>query len=218
MKTTRAAIGRNFALPDSFDALFSFPTSRAGYSGVAVYTNPSTALPINAEEGLSGRIQPKPALRPEERVSTTYPLAHEMDLMASLEGETPSDLIGLDSEGRALVVDFGLFVLINLYCPNETDDARLPFKMNYHYMLEERVKKLVADGREVIVTGDINICSQPSDHCDGHLPSTAATFWDHPARKWLRDWLEPHGHMVDVTRRFWPDRKGMYTCTCCFCF
>ena len=86
MKTTRAAIGRNFALPDSFDALFSFPTSRAGYSGVAVYTNPSTALPINAEEGLSGRVQPKPALRPEERVSTTYPLAHETDLMASLEG------------------------------------------------------------------------------------------------------------------------------------
>ncbi|KZV72460.1 DNase I-like protein [Peniophora sp. CONT] len=212
MKTTRAAIGRNFALPDSFDAFFSFPTSRGGYSGVAVYTNPTTAFPIKAEEGLSGRIQPKPPLLPEERVSTAYPLAYEMDLMPSLEGETPSDLTGLDSEGRALVVDFGLFVLINLYCPNETSDARLPFKMNYHYMLEERVKKLVAEGREVIVTGDINICSQPIDHCDGHLPSNAATFWDHPARKWLRDWLEPHGPMIDVTRRFWPDREGMYTC------
>ncbi|KAI0314600.1 Endonuclease/exonuclease/phosphatase [Amylostereum chailletii] len=213
MKTTRAAIGRNFALPDSFDSFFSFPVSRGGYSGVAVYTDPSTALPLKAEEGLSGTLQPKPAPSSEERVSSSYPTAHELDLVPDEDGGTPSDFSALDAEGRGLVLDFGLFVLINLYCPNETSDARLPFKMNYHLMLQERVRHLVeVEHREVIVLGDINICASPIDHCDGHLPSNAATFYEHPARAWLKRWLAPEGLMVDVVRKFWPDRRGMYTC------
>ncbi|THH17846.1 hypothetical protein EW146_g3051 [Bondarzewia mesenterica] len=213
MKTTRSTIGRDVALPDAFDSFFSFPASKGGYSGVAVYTKSSTAVPIKAEEGLSGPLQSKPTLTPEERVSPSYPYAHEIDMMEDAEGNTPSDFTSLDSEGRALVLDFGLFVLINLYCPNETSDSRLPFKMNYHFLLQERVRKLVEEeGREVIVVGDINVCAEPIDHCDGHLPSNASTFWEHPARAWFHKWLHPPGPMVDIVRSFWPDRKGMYTC------
>ncbi|KIK98130.1 hypothetical protein PAXRUDRAFT_824198 [Paxillus rubicundulus Ve08.2h10] len=135
-----------------------------------------------------------------------------MELMPDEHNNTPSDLILLDAEGRALVLDFCLFVLINVYCPNETSDARLPFKMNYHYMLQERVNNLINEGREVIVVGDINISATPLDHCDGHLASNAATFHDHPARAWFHNWLTPSGCMTDVVRTFWPDRKGMYTC------
>ena len=62
---------------------------------------------------------------------------------------------------RAFVVDFGLFVLINLYCPNEGSDARAPYKLNFHYMLRERVNQLIGEGREVVVTGDINVCAAP---------------------------------------------------------
>ena len=38
------------------------------------------------------------------------------------DGETPGDLDfkDLDSEGRAIVVVFGLFVLINVYCRRTT--------------------------------------------------------------------------------------------------
>ncbi|KAI0046514.1 DNase I-like protein [Auriscalpium vulgare] len=212
MKTTRAAIGRNFAVPDSFDSFFSFPANKGGYSGVAVYADVNTAVPLKAEEGLSGKLQPKPPLVPQERVSASYPHAHEMDLMEDADGNTLHDLQALDSEGRALVVDFGLFVLINLYCPNETSDARLPFKMNYHFMLQERVRKLIEEKREVIVVGDINVCAAPIDHCDGHLPSNASTFWEHPARAWFHRWIGPDGPLIDVLRKFWPDRKGMYTC------
>ncbi|TFY75671.1 hypothetical protein EWM64_g8342 [Hericium alpestre] len=135
IKTTRAAIGRTVALPDNFDAFLSFHASKGGYSGVAVYTDSRTVVPLKAEEGLSGKLQPKLPLTPDERISRSYPYAHEMGLMPDVEGNTPSDLATLDWEGRALVLDFGLFVLINLYCPNETSDERLPFKMNYHLML-----------------------------------------------------------------------------------
>ena len=213
MKTSRAAIGPDVALPDSFHSFFSFPAVKGGYSGVAVYTDTRTATPLKAEEGLSGGLQPNPPLSPEERISTPYPLAHELKLVPDADEQKPNDLVSLDLEGRAIVLDFGLFVLINLYCPNEGSDARFPYKMNYHLMLQERVRGLTAAGREVVVVGDLNVCAAPIDHCDGHLPSNASTFWEHQARAWMRDWLAPKGPLIDVLRKFWPDRKGMYTCT-----
>jgi AP endonuclease-2 len=209
MKASRGGLDRNVAVPDPFHAFFSFPASKGGYSGVAVYTDTRTVTPLKAEEGLSGTIQPKPPLTTDERISHSYPSAHEMELMPDGHHNTLSDL---DAEGRALVLDFGLFVLINVYCPNETSDARLPFKMNYHFMLQERVNTLIGEGREVIVVGDINICAAPQDHCDGHLASNTATFHDHPARAWFHNWLAPNGCMTDVVRTFWPGRNGMYTC------
>ncbi|KAF9220017.1 DNase I-like protein [Gyrodon lividus] len=212
MKTSRSGIDRNVAIPDLFNGFFSFPTNKGGYSGVAVYTDTRTVAPLKAEEGLSGALQPKPPFTLDERISRSYPHAHEMELIPDEQHNTPSDLISLDMEGRALVLDFSLFVLINVYCPNETSDARLPFKMNYHFMLQERVNKLINEGREVIVVGDINICATPLDHCDGHLTSNAATFHDHPARAWFHNWFTPKGCMTDVVRSFWPGRKGMYTC------
>lgn len=222
MKTTRQALTRSVALPDSYDSFFSFPVSKGGYSGVAVYTSSQTSLPLKAEEGLSGLIQPRPPLSPHERISSTYPSAHTISLMPSnptsedpnpTTQTKPTSLLPLDSEGRALVLDFDLFVLINLYCPNETSDARLPFKLNYHRMLEERVRILVEkEGREVIVVGDMNVCADPIDHGDGHLPSCREGFWEPPCRAWFHEWLEPRGRMIDVVRRLWPDRKDMYTC------
>jgi len=213
MKSSRSSLDRNVGTPDPFDGFFSFPANKGGYSGVAIYTDSRRLIPLKAEEGLSGSVQPKPPLSLEDHISRSYPCAHEMNLMPDENADIPSDWTSLDGEGRALVLDLGLFILINVYCPNETSDARLPFKMNYHFLLQERVNKLISEGREVIVVGDINICSAPLDHCDGHLASNAATFYDHPARAWFRDWIGPNGCMSDVLRMFWPDRKGMYTCT-----
>ncbi|KAG2136066.1 Endonuclease/exonuclease/phosphatase [Suillus bovinus] len=212
MKTSRSSLLRCVALPDDFEAFFSFPQNKGGYSGVAVYANSRTVTPLRAEEGLSGILQPKPPLTSDERISRSYPCAHEIELMPDEHGSTPSDLAALDAEGRALIVDFGLFVLINVYCPNETSDARLPFKINFHVMLQDRVQKLMNEGREVVVVGDINICASPLDHCDGHLASNTASFYDHPARAWFHRWSSPIGCMTDTVRTFWPDRKGMYTC------
>ena len=213
MKSSRQAIGRNFALPDNYDAFLSFPSGKGkgGYSGVSVYTK---VTPRKAEEGLTGLLQPKPPLDSSERISSVYPRACDMTLMADEEGNTSPALDALDAEGRGLVVDFGSFVLINVYCPNLTSEERMAFKMNYHYLLQERVQQLIeVDHREVIVVGDINVTATPDDHCDGHLPSNEATFWDGPHRKWFREWLYPRGPMHDAIRSFWPDRKAMYTCS-----
>jgi len=213
MKSSRQAVDRNFALPDNYDTFLSFPSGKGkgGYSGVSVYTK---ITPRKAEEGLTGLLQPKPPLDSNERISSVYPGPHEMTLMADEEGNVPHTFDALDAEGRGLVVDFGLFVLINVYCPNLSSDERMAFKMNYHYLLQERVRQLVeVDHREVVVVGDINVTATPDDHCDGRLPSYKSTFWDEPHRKWFREWLYPQGPMYDVIRSFWPDRKAMFTCS-----
>lgn len=222
MKSSRSTLPKDVAVPPSYDSFFSFPVKKSGYSGVATYTRAATVVPVKAEEGLTGLIQPKPPFTPKERVSRfeNYPpqLLHDDDL----------DFKHLDSEGRAITVDFGLFVLINVYCPNDGTgtEERDKYKMDYHRLLDARVKGLIEkEGREVIVLGDINACAAIIDHCEGNIMVARGKaaglegedgFWGKEYRRWLRDWLQKEdgtgGPLVDVVRRFWPDRKGMYTC------
>ncbi|KDQ19552.1 hypothetical protein BOTBODRAFT_102321, partial [Botryobasidium botryosum FD-172 SS1] len=222
MKIQRAALDRSHAVPGPFDAFFSLPTTKNGYSGVAVYTDSRKVVPRKAEEGLAGLVQPKIPLGDDERISPSYPMLQDIEphiLKYAREEEqeqeqgVPITLQSLESEGRALVLDFGLFVLINLYCPAETTPARHPYKRAFHALLAERVRKLTEEEhREVIVVGDINICAYPIDHYEGVLERTRQEWWDRPMRVWLKRWLDPEGPMVDVVRRCWPERLGMYTC------
>ncbi|KIO32539.1 hypothetical protein M407DRAFT_213673 [Tulasnella calospora MUT 4182] len=215
MKITRSVLERPTALPGPFHGFFSFPVSKGGYSGVAVYADSRIAIPIKAEEGLTGMLQPKPPLSPEERVSSvsSYPDPDDFEFFPEEDGGTPPDFAtaGVDLEGRGLVVDFGLFVLVNVYCPAETSESRLSFKMNFHRLLEKRIRSLIGEGREVILMGDINIAATPLDHGEGSLASRQIGFYDHPPRAWYRSFLEPDGPMIDAVRKSHPGREGMYT-------
>ncbi|KAG9004729.1 Class II abasic (AP) endonuclease [Tulasnella sp. 427] len=216
MKISRTALERSTALPGPYHGFFSFPVSKGGYSGVAVYADSRAAIPIKAEEGLTGMLQPKPPLSLEERISSTssYPDPEDFNFFPEEDGSTPPDFTtaGIDFEGRTLAVDFGLFVLINVYCPAETSDSRISFKMNFHRLLEKRVRSLIAEGREVILVGDINIAATPLDHGEGSLASRQIGFYEHPPRAWYKSFLEPYGPMIDAVRRSHPGREGMYTC------
>ncbi|CAE7205079.1 unnamed protein product [Rhizoctonia solani] len=214
MKISRQLLTKTLAVPEDYDAVMSFPRNKNGYSGVAVYTNATKVVPLKAEEGLVGGYQQtsRVSLDAEERISQSYPQSSMLDLMPEEEGGVPTDLDVLDSEGRSLVVDFGLFVLINVYCPNLTSEERMAFKYNFHKVLEDRVRILIQEGREVIVLGDLNVAAAPIDHCEGSLESKKNTFWEPPVRTWFREWLDPEGPMIDVVRSSWPDREKMFTC------
>ena len=240
VKSSRSALPQSVALPPSYDAFFSFPVRKSGYSGVATYTRNSIVVPLKAEEGLCGMTEAKPFLSPEERVSapSAYPqqILHDEELARPrhLEEEdepwTEPDYKDLDSEGRALLLDFGLFVLINVYCPNDgngTED-RDRYKADFHRVLRARIQGLVKkEKREVVLLGDINACASVMDHCEGHLMvakgiadglSGEEGFWGKNARRWLRDLMvneesEVMGYVVDITRKLHPNRKGMFTCT-----
>ena len=230
MKSSRVALPKAVALPPSYDAFFSFHVHKTGYCGVATYTKRAFSVPLKAEEGLTSLIQPKPPISLQDRISASYP--SEMGVLDTQEHEdTPElDLKTLDSEGRAVTIDLGLFVLINLYVPNHSGTPeREAFKMAYHRLLAKRVDILLREGREVIVVGDLNAVAAVEDHVEGPgmmrkeqerldagLGPSGESFWDSPWRRWMRDWIiredNPHGKLVDIVRKKWPDRKDMYTC------
>lgn len=197
----------------SFDSFFSSYCRKPprGYSGTAIFTKKDVCVPVKAEEGLGGTLQVQQKVPPEDRVGS-YPSLPALDL-------SPADVTELDLEGRTTIVDLRLFVLINLYCPNQTNEARLIYKESFNALLAARVDALVADGRDVVVVGDINICAQAIDHAEPEKRAAdhgLDSFEDHPSRKWFNRWLGREegvkGTLVDVTRRYHPDRKKMFTC------
>lgn len=199
------------AILPSFDSFFSSYSRKPekGYSGTCIFTRRSLTVPIKAEEGISGLLplDRKPEPTQDELIGGTLgPESIALNMQ---------DVKTIDLEGRTTMVDLGLFVLINVYCPNETNEERLDFKLAFNAMLEARILNLIRLGREVIVLGDLNICRSPLDHCDPvrrMKDSSYAEFGDHPARKWFNEFIAPNtGTMIDLGRHFYPDRKSMFT-------
>lgn len=193
---------REVCLPKGYHAFYNLHPTK-GYSGTATFVKESVCTPQRAEEGITGnQVKDK---RDSKTAIGGYP-----DLIAPESSQF--DLI--DREGRAVVVDCGMFVLFNLYCPNETDEGRREYKMAYYTTLEERVQNLLEAGREVIIVGDLNIAHLPIDHADSvHAKMTADAHLDHhPARRWLDRFLLPVGRFMDAARHVHPRERFMYTC------
>ncbi|GAA5850866.1 hypothetical protein JCM9279_006222 [Rhodotorula babjevae] len=206
-KITRAQIEKGMACMSAFDSFFSFyRKSVKGVHGTAIFTKRDVVVPVKAEEGIGSSLL-LTTMPVDERIGG-YPLSSDADL----DYNTMKDL---DSEGRTTVIDTGMFVLINLYCPNETNSDRLEFKLNFNKMVDRRVRGLIRAGRQVIVVGDLNICASDLDTADPERrarESGLEAFTDHPARTWLNSFTGENGIMIDITRRLHPDRLGMFTC------
>ncbi len=69
-----------------------------------------------------------------------------------------------DREGRTIVADFGQFTLINAYFPNGSrDHSRVPFKMAYKAAMLDFCNRLRAQGRALILCGDVNTAHREID-------------------------------------------------------
>ncbi|MDR1401200.1 MAG: exodeoxyribonuclease III [Endomicrobium sp.] len=67
-----------------------------------------------------------------------------------------------DREGRVIYLDFGDFVVFNVYFPNGgTSQARLEYKLDFYDYLIEYLKRF--KGKTVIVGGDYNTAHFPID-------------------------------------------------------
>ncbi len=90
--------------------------------------------------------------------------------VALLSREEPCEVtVGLgidefDREGRTIIADYGEFVLITVYVPNGSrDHSRVPFKMRFKEALLKRCNEFRADGRAVMICGDINTAHKDID-------------------------------------------------------
>ena len=113
-----------------------------------------------------------------------------------------------DEEGRALLADFGPFVLVSAYFPNSQEaGARIDYKLRFCGAILALCDGLRAKGRHVVVAGDYNIAHKPIDLArpdqnegnPGYLPAE---------RAWM-DRFTGAGY-IDTFRHLHPE-PGNYT-------
>ncbi|KAI0476206.1 DNase I-like protein [Xylariaceae sp. FL0804] len=225
-KIQRKDLQDDMVLVPGWDVYFSLPRHKKGYSGVAIYTRNSVCMPIRAEEGILGVLCPPNSQTkfrdlPADQQIGGYP---RPDQLAGRVDEAT-----LDSEGRCVILEFPAFVLVGTYSPANRDETRDDFRLGYLEALDARVRNLVALGKRVVLTGDLNVIRSAAD--TAHLPErlrregeTMASFFAQPSRRLFnhllfdgqvrgpRDEGREEPVLWDLGRLFNPDREGMFTC------
>ncbi|KAI0906884.1 DNA lyase [Ustulina deusta] len=227
-KIQRKDLQDDMVLVPGWDVFFSLPRHKKGYAGVAIYTRNSICAPIRAEEGIVGVLCPPNSNTqfrdlPDDQQIGGYPQPGQLQLNGNV------DELTLDSEGRCVILEFPAFVLIGTYSPATRDESRDDFRLGYMEALDIRVRNLVAMGKRVIVTGDLNVVRDIRD--TANLPErlrkesmTIADFLSAPSRRVFNQLLfegnvigsrnedRENSVLWDLCRLFHPTREGMFTC------
>ncbi|KAI3327280.1 DNA lyase [Xylariaceae sp. AK1471] len=227
-KIQRKDLQDDMVLVPGWDVFFSLPRHKKGYAGVAIYTRNSVCAPIRAEEGIVGVLCPPNSTTqfrdlPEDQQIGGYPRPGQLQLSEKV------DELTLDSEGRCVILEFSAFVLIGTYSPANRDESRDDFRLGYMEALDVRVRNLVAMGKRVIVTGDLNVVRDAMDTANllerlRKEEMTVADFFSAPSRRIFnrllfegnvigpRDEDRENPVLWDLGRLFHPTREGMFTC------
>lgn len=108
-----------------------------------------------------------------------------------------------DDEGRILELDFGSFVLFNVYFPNgQMGEERLRYKLDFYEAFFAYADRYKDEGRRVVITGDYNTA-----HNDIDLKNPQANAKTSGFLRIERDWLDritANGY-VDTFRHFYPE-------------
>ncbi len=114
----------------------------------------------------------------------------------------------LDTEGRAVTLEYGDFFLVCVYTPNAQDGLRrLDYRMSWEDARREYLKKLDAK-KPVILCGDLNVAHREIDLKNPKSNRGNAGFSDEERAK-FGELLD--AGFVDSYRYLYPDREGVYT-------
>jgi exodeoxyribonuclease-3 len=107
-----------------------------------------------------------------------------------------------DDEGRVQVLEYPAFTVINAYFPNSQEaGARLEYKLDFCNSLLSFAKKLVKQGKNILICGDYNIAHtaidlarpKQNEQNAGYLPEE---------REWMDKFIR--AGFVDTFRVFTP--------------
>lgn len=113
-----------------------------------------------------------------------------------------------DREGRALILEYPDFTLINSYFPNsQRDHARLDYKLAFCEAMLQRLNAIRAAGKNVLLCGDFNIAHKEIDLKNPKENKDNAGFLPEE-RAWM-DKVVEQGYL-DTFRLFQP-AGGHYT-------
>lgn len=108
-----------------------------------------------------------------------------------------------DREGRVIEMDFGKFLLFNVYFPNGgMSDDRLHYKLDFYRDFFSHADRLRAAGRSLVIGGDYNTAHNEIDLKNPKANENTSGFL-RVERDWL-DRITASGY-VDTFRRLYPD-------------
>lgn len=114
-----------------------------------------------------------------------------------------------DREGRTIELDFGDFILYNIYFPNGGQGPeRLRFKLDFYDCFLDKVSRQMADGRNIIVCGDVNTAHRDIDLANPAANANISGFL--PEEREYMDTFARKG-LIDSYRMLYPDKEKMYT-------
>ena len=189
--TGRGDLTPELACPNGWDSAFSVcrdangKKGKSGYAGVATYFRTRLNV-VGAEEGITGVLAEDASAEGDAffgDANDDAPNAPNAPNAASAVGHrgamgerfSRSRMRELDAEGRCVLVDFGAFVLFNLYVPAVTSsdereaEARAEFKRDFLDAAAIRWSALRAAGRNVVLCGDWNVSPAAID--SAHAPA-----------------------------------------------
>jgi exodeoxyribonuclease-3 len=116
---------------------------------------------------------------------------------------TLSEKSEFDDEGRALIVEYPEFTLLNGYFPNSQEaGARLDYKLAYCAHVLDLCKSLVNDGKHIVVCGDYNIAHREIDLANPKSNQKNPGFLPEE-RAWMDEFTG--SGFVDTFRNFTPE-------------
>ena len=194
---------------------------------MVIYTRQSVCAPVRAEEGITGILCPPNSSicfsnLPEDQQIGGYPTSAQLT-------NSVVDASTIDSEGRCVILEFPAFVLLGVYSPANRDESRDEFRIGFLNLLDARIRNLVALGKRVVLTGDLNVSREQLDTANAESlirknGLNMEEYMSMPYRRLFNQLLEEgkvlgerdEGRempvMWDICRAFHPDRKGMFTC------
>ena len=111
-----------------------------------------------------------------------------------------------DMESRIVQAEHGNLVIASVYVPNGGKDY--PAKLDFVTKLAEWTRKLHAEGRDLVLCGDMNIARAEMDvHPKERKPNAVG---QRPEERALFEALLGT-HLVDVGRKFDPDNANLFT-------
>lgn len=114
-----------------------------------------------------------------------------------------------DHEGRTIELDFGDFILYNIYFPNGgLGPERLAFKLDFYECFLARITRQLGEGRNIIVCGDVNTAHREIDLANPGANAQISGFM--PIERAYIDLFAEKG-LVDSYRLLYPDTINMYT-------
>jgi exodeoxyribonuclease-3 len=105
-----------------------------------------------------------------------------------------------DSEGRFIITEFDEFTLFNIYFPNgKASEERLQYKMEFYETFLKHCKKLLKEGKKIVVCGDVNTAHKEIDLARPKENSVISGFLPQE-REWIDKFLGTG--FIDTFRKF----------------